>query len=81
MPSQDTIAASERLTEAMQESERLKKKRTIHKLALYGANGLAPANLTLPDREKMMRTLVKTNTDIKVCDKEMTELVDKILND
>lgn len=79
MSDQDAIFAARRLNEATQESMRLKEKQKTHKLALYGGDGLAPANLTLPEREKVTRALVKTNTDIRACDKEMVKLVAKIV--
>ncbi|RSL55229.1 hypothetical protein CEP54_009460 [Fusarium duplospermum] len=75
---QATISAAKRFNEAMEESQRLKKKKDIHRAVLYGSDRVPPASLSLQEREKVTRALVKTNTDIKARDKEMVELVEKI---
>ncbi|KAL6362851.1 hypothetical protein LRP88_04165 [Fusarium phalaenopsidis] len=81
MPSdQVTISAAKRFNEARQESQRLKEQKDIHRLVLYGSDGVAPAKLTLQEREKVTRALIKTTTEIKARDKEMVELVEKMAN-
>ncbi|KAL2679165.1 hypothetical protein Neosp_009928 [[Neocosmospora] mangrovei] len=77
---QAIIFAAKRFNEAMQESQKLKKQKKIHELVLYGSDGVAPAKLTLQERERLTRALVKTNTEIKARDKEMVELVEEIAN-
>lgn len=81
MPSdQATISAAKRFNQARQESQRLKEQKDIHKLVLYGSDGVAPADLTPQEREKVARALVKINTEIMARDKEMVELVEKMAN-
>ncbi|RSL66628.1 hypothetical protein CEP53_003249 [Fusarium sp. AF-6] len=75
---QVTISAAKRFNAAMEESQRLREKKDIHRMVLYGCDGVPPASMSLQEKEKVTRDLVQTNTTIKVRDKEMVKLVEKI---
>lgn len=78
MSSGQATLSTKRFNEALQESQKLKAQKDIQKLVLYGSDGVAPANLTSQEREKVTRALVKTNTEIKARNKEMVDLVERM---